>query len=293
VLRERVAKMIPDADAFFSAKQEWKSIRVNTLKIDRDKLLRRLQERYEIKEMPWYENGFFIKGENIAKNMEHYLGYYHIQEAASMLPPLVLQPEKDFIIDACAAPGSKTTQLAMMMNNGGVIVANDVSISRIKALTHNIQKAGATNCIITNYDARYLYKIGIKASKILIDAPCTASGKIIKDKRMAEKWKYWRVKKMSRLQKALIRGAYECLQDDGIIIYSTCSIEPEENEEVIDYALQHFNLEIEKISIHGIKTRHGIKEWNGKKFEWFDKVVRIWPQDNLTEGFFICKLRKC
>ncbi len=293
MFRERIARMIPDADAFFSAEQKWKSIRVNTLKISREELLERLRERYEIKEMPWYENGFFIKGENIAKNIEYYLGYYHIQEAASMLPPLVMEVgQHEFIIDACAAPGSKTTQLAMMMENRGVIIANDANISRIRALTHNIQKAGAANCIITNYDARYLNKAGIKAAKILLDAPCTASGKIIKNKRMIEKWKYWRVKKMARMQKALIRGLAECLEKGGILVYSTCSVEPEENEEVIDYAVEKCNLEVEKATLKGIKTRYGLKEWNGKKFEWYDKVIRIWPQDNLTEGFFICKLRK-
>ena len=294
MFRERIARMISDANAFFTAEQEWKSIRVNTLKISKDALLKRLQERYEIKEMPWYENGLFIKGENIAKSIEYYLGYYHIQEAASMLPPLAMDVgEEDFVIDMCAAPGSKTTQLAMMMGNRGTIIANDVSISRIRALTHNIQKAGAANCIITNYDGRYLDKVGLKSSKILLDAPCTASGKIIKNKKMIEKWKYWRIKKMARMQKALIRAAAACLEKDGTLVYSTCSVEPEENEEVIDYAIEKCGLEVEKIELKGIKTRYGLKEWNGKKFEWYDKVIRIWPQDNLTEGFFICKLRKC
>lgn len=294
MFRERIEQMISDADAFFAAEQKWKSIRANTLKISREELLERLREKYEIKEMPWYENGFFIKGEDIAKNIEYYLGYYHIQEAASMLPPLVMELErKDFIIDLCAAPGSKTTQLAMMMENSGIIIANDISISRIRALTHNIQKAGAANCIITNYDARYFDKTGLKADKILLDAPCTASGKIIKNKKMIEKWKYWRVKKMARLQKALIKAACNCLTKNGILVYSTCSVEPEENEEVIDYALQRFDIEVEKIELKGIKIRHGIKEWNGKKFEWATKAIRVWPQDNNTEGFFICRLRKC
>ena len=286
--------MISDADAFMEARQEWRSIRVNTLKIDRDELMERLQERYEIKEMPWYENGLFIKGENISKNMEYYLGYYHIQEAASMIPPLLLNPEKnEIIIDLCAAPGSKTTQMAMMMENYGIIIANDSNPIRLKALTHNIQRAMATNCIVTNYDGRYMDKTGIKADKILLDAPCTASGKIIKDKKLLERWNYGRIRKMSALQKSLIRAACNLLEEDGILVYSTCSIEPEENEDVIDYAIKKFDMEVEKASLKGIKTREGIKEWDGKEYEWASKAIRIWPQDNSTEGFFICRLRKC
>ena len=90
----------------------------------------------------------------------------------------------------------------------------------------------------------------------------------------------------------LIKSAYWCLKEDGILLYSTCSLEPEENEEVIDYALKTFNMEVEKIEFKGIKTRKGIKEWNGKRFDGTDKSMRIWPQDNNTEGFFICKLRR-
>ena len=285
--------MIPDADAFMKAEQEWKSIRVNTLKIEKEALMERLQGRYEVREMPWYENGLFIKGDDISKNREYYLGYYHIQEAASMLPPLALQPEEEMVLDMCAAPGSKTTQMAMMMEDGGIIIANDVNPIRLKALTHNIQRAMATNCIVTNYDGRYMDRIGIKVDKVLLDAPCTASGKIIKDKRLLEKWNYGRIRYMGSLQKALMGAACRMLDEGGVLVYSTCSIEPEENEDVIDYAIHRFNMEVEKVHLKGIKTREGIKEWNGKTYEWASKAIRVWPQDNLTEGFFICRLRKC
>lgn len=292
MFEERIKMMIGDAKKLFQATQEWKSIRANILKIDSEKLYERLKEKFDIKRIPWYENGFFVKGE-IAKSIEYYLGYYHIQEASSMLPPLVIEAEKnDRIVDLCAAPGSKTTQMAMHMENGGIIIANDVNIKRIRALVHNIQKSGVMNCIVTNYDGRYFWKSGFKANKILLDAPCTASGKIIKNKKIIEKWNYKRILKMSRLQKKLMEGAYRCLEKGGTIVYSTCSLEPEENEEVIDYAVNSFNLEMERIDIKGIKIRRGIKEWNGRKYEDMDKVIRIWPHDNLTEGFFICKLRK-
>jgi len=290
VFEERIKSMIPDAEKLFSASTEWKSIRVNTLKIGRDELLERLSEKFEVREMPWYENGFFIKGD-ITKSLEYYLGYYHVQEAGSMLPPLVMLPDKnDCIIDICAAPGSKTTQMAMMMENEGIIFANDVNSKRLRALAHNIQKCGVVNCIILNHDGRFLWKKGIRGDKILLDAPCTASGKIIKNKNMT--WSYGRVIRMSKLQKRLIESASKCLIDGGTLVYSTCSLEPEENEEVIDYAIKNLNMEAEKIELVGIKTRRGIKRWGDKEYEGAEKAIRIWPQDNLTEGFFICKLRK-
>ncbi len=286
--------MVRDADKIFEVEQEWKSIRVNTIKIDREKLYERLCRNFEIREIPWYENGFFVKEGEISKTVEYYLGYYHIQEASSMLPPLAMQLEKnDNVLDLCAAPGSKTTQMAMMMENNGLIIANDVNIKRIRALAHNIQKSGVINCIITNYNGIHFWRTGYKANKILLDVPCTASGKIIKNKKIAEKWNFNRVIRMSKLQKKLIESAYKCLMEDGIIVYSTCSLEPEENEEVIDFAIRKFGMEAEEIKFKGIKTRKGIRRWNGKDYEGAEKAVRIWPQDNLTEGFFICRLRKC
>ncbi|MCD6473304.1 MAG: RsmB/NOP family class I SAM-dependent RNA methyltransferase [Thermoplasmata archaeon] len=282
--------MLPDYEKFFIS-PEWKSIRVNTLKIDKEDLLQKID--FEVKQIEWYEHGLWAKGE-ISKTLEYYMGYYHIQEAGSMIPPLFLPLEEDkksVVIDACAAPGSKTTQMAMMMENKGVIIANDVNIKRIRALVHNVQKAGAMNVVITNQDARR-FDLNSQADYVLLDAPCTASGKIAKIESIVKKWNYARIKAMARKQKKLVEGAYKVLKKDGIMVYSTCSIEPEENEEVIDFAVKNFNLEPEKFKIKGLKTRNGIKKWNGKEYEGADKCVRVWPQDNQTEGFFICRLRK-
>ncbi|RLF60473.1 MAG: tRNA methyltransferase [Thermoplasmata archaeon] len=291
VFIERIRAMIPDAEALFSAEQEWQSIRVNLLKIGRDELVERLHEQFEMKPIPWCEYGLFVRG-NIAKTLEYFLGYYHIQGASSMLPPLALEPEtQEMVLDMCAAPGSKTTQMAMVMERG-IVVANDVNIKRLRALSHNIQKSGATNCIITNYDARFMYKQGFKSRAILLDAPCTASGRIIKDKHRLDQWNYHRIQHMSNVQKMLIRSACECLEKDGVLVYSTCSLEPEENEEVIAYALERFDVEIEPLSFTGIRTRPGLTSWQGRRYEGLERAVRVWPQDNGTEGFFICKLRK-
>jgi NOL1/NOP2/sun family putative RNA methylase len=292
VFTERLADMIDDVDLFFSAKKEWKSIRVNTLKISTETLKDRLYKRYILKNIPWFKDGFFIKGE-ISKTLEHFLGYYHIQGASSLVPPLVLDPKPDdTVLDMCAAPGSKTTQIASMMYDKGFVIANDNNLKRLRALSHNIQKSGASNCVISGFDGRFIHKEGFKFRKILLDAPCTASGRIFKEKYDINAWNINRIKHISSIQKMLIRSACECLDNNGLLVYSTCSLEPEENEEVISYALQNFNIGIENIKLDNIKTRPGLISWKGRELNDLDKAVRLWPQDNGTEGFFICKLRK-
>ncbi len=287
MFKERLREMIDDADEIFNVLPE-KSIRVNTLKIDKDELIKRLED-YIISEIPWYEHGLWVK-EGIAKTIEHHLGYFYIQEAASMLPAIVLNAGRDnTVIDMCAAPGSKTTQIAMMMDGEGVIIANDVNSKRIKALAHNVQRSGAKNVIIINYDARHMPSI--EAEKLLLDAPCTASGKIMYEN-IQKKWNYSRVKIMSRKQKQLVKAAYRLLADNGEMVYSTCSLEPEENEEVIDFALK-LGMESVPFKIKGLKMRSAITSWMGIEFESGVKNCRrVWPHDNNTEGFFICKLKK-
>ena len=273
------------------------SLRVNTLKIERNKLLKKLKEKgWKLRRIPWYENGFFVeleeKGE-LAKTLEYYLGYYYLQEASSMIPPLVLNPKKnEEIHDLCAAPGSKTTQIAQMMENEGVIVANDDNLKRIKALRSNLQRLGVMNTIVVYSKGEKFWKFGLKFDKILLDVPCSGSGTLISSFRVLQTWSQSLVKRLSALQKKLLSSAVKCLKKDGEIVYSTCSLEPEENEEVIDFGIRRLGLEVEEIEVKNLKHSSGLKEWNGKKFDKsLENAIRIYPFQNFTEGFFICKLR--
>jgi NOL1/NOP2/sun family putative RNA methylase len=273
-----------------------KAIRINTIKISREKLIKRLEEKgIKLKQIPWYKDGFFVESEKgIAKTLEYFLGYYYIQEASSMIPPLVLKPKKgEKVLDLCAAPGSKTTQIAMLMKNSGVIVANDDDLERIKALRINLQKMGVKNCIVTNEKGENFWRHGIEFDKILVDAPCSGSGKIISSFSSIKLWSQANVKKLSSLQKKLLYSASKCLKENGELVYSTCSLDPEENEEVIDFCVKKLGLSVEKVKIKNLNYREGILEWNGKKFdESLRNAMRIFPFDNFTEGFFICKLKK-
>jgi NOL1/NOP2/sun family putative RNA methylase len=274
-----------------------KSFRINTLKISKKEILPRLEEKgWKLKQVPWVENGYWVDApaEVLTKTIEYYLGYYYIQEAASMIPPLILEPKPgEIILDLFAAPGSKTTQIAEMMKNSGVVVANDYKLKRIKALAANVQKFGAINCVITCSDARDFWKYGLRFNKILFDVSCSGSGSIVTTWRIMKEWSLQRIKMMSKYQKFLLASAVKCLNKDGILVYSTCSMEPEENEENIDFAVKKLGLSVEKVKVKNLKYRNGLLEFNGKNFdESVANAIRIFPHENMTEGFFICKLRK-
>ncbi len=271
-----------------------RSIRINTLKISEKELLSRLSNKWKLEKIPWCDQSYFMSGErrDIGNLLEHNLGYYYIQEAASMIPPIVLDPnEDDIILDMAAAPGSKTTQMAAMMKNNGLIVANDYDADRIKSLGINLQRCGVTNSIITIMHG--LQFKGYKFDKVLLDAPCSGTGAIRKSLNTLKMYNVKMITKLSNMQKKLIINAYMNLKEGGDLVYSTCSLEPEENEEVIDHLLNNFpNAKVHKIDLD-IKRSNPIVEFQGDKYsDEVKKCLRLWPQDNDTEGFFIAHISK-
>ena len=201
-----------------------KTIRVNTLKISVSELKKRLEKDWQLEPVPWYKEGFWIKGErrDVGNLPEHALGYIYVQEAASMIPPVVLDPKPgDIVLDMAAAPGSKTTQMAQMMKNKGIIVANDIAHDRLAALGVNLQRCGVANAIITMMKGRYMQG---EFDKILLDAPCSGTGTIRKSVKTIYTWNLDLVRRMSGEQKQLILHAFSLLKKGGTMVYSTCSL---------------------------------------------------------------------
>ncbi|MFH1310982.1 MAG: RsmB/NOP family class I SAM-dependent RNA methyltransferase [Nanoarchaeota archaeon] len=235
----------------------------------------------------------------LGRSLEHLLGYYYVQEIASMLPVLVLEPKpNEIVLDLCASPGSKTTQIAAKMQNTGTIIANEISLGRIKILASNTERCGVTNTIITKKEGTALCtklkKEGFECDRILIDAPCSGEGTLRSSPKTALMWNINTVKKLSKIQKNLLVAAIEILKNNGEIVYSTCTHAPEENEEVIDFILEKFKGKIilKKIKLP-IKCRLGLKGWGGLEYnKELTNCCRIYPQDNDTEGFFLAKLKK-
>ena len=272
----------------------------NTLKISAQDLYIKLNKKWKV-EQPFKEypeimliEQDLLPGE-LGNAIEHILGYYYIQEISSMLSVIALDPKpNDFIIDLCASPGSKTTQISSMMQNQGTLIANDLKMDRIAILASNLERCGVTNAIVTKNDAiglcSKLSKSEFKFDKILLDAPCSGEGTLRSSPKTFLMWNEKVVYKLSRLQKKLIAFALKCLKIKGNLVYSTCTHSPEENESVIDFALKNFPVKIEKISLP-LKYREGITEWNDEQYnEEVKKCCRIYPQDNDSEGFFVCKM---
>lgn len=276
-----------------------KAIRVNTLKVENKKVVKRLIQEYEchLDQLSWYEKGYWIEKcrKSVGNTLEHQLGYYYIQSAASMLSVLALDPQpRDKVLDLCAAPGSKTTQIAQLMNNKGIIIANDVNRERTHVLGFNTQKCGVTNCVIPLEDGRNFSHKQEQFDKVLVDAPCSGTGAIRKNPSIAKNWSQSRVEDVATLQKQLLKAGFSVLKRGGSLVYSTCALAPEENEAVIHSLLSSSkHMEIKKIEFQGIKTRPGFININGTSYKnQMRKTRRIWPQDNDTQGFFIAKVEK-
>ena len=288
---------ITDIEKFleYSVKPLRKSIRVNTIKTSVVEMKARLQEQgFSLNQIPWVKEGFWIQGSrtDLGNLPEHSLGYFYVQEAASMIPPLALNPHhNNLILDIAAAPGSKTTQLASMMNNNGIIIANDITHTRLKSLTINLQRCGVRNTIITLMKG---HKFSLQADKVLLDAPCSGTGAIRKSLKTIQIWNPDVIKRLASQQKQLLQTAFNCLQKDGELVYSTCSIAPEENESVVDFLLKNNNnAKLEPINIEGLKTSPVVLGYGKEDYsQELKHCIRIWPQDNDTEGFFIARIKK-
>jgi NOL1/NOP2/sun family putative RNA methylase len=274
------------------------SIRANTLKIDIEKLKERIERKWEIEWQKNYglEEAFVIKTKldagELGNAIEHRLGYYYVQSLSSMLPSKILGVERAYVLDCCAAPGSKTTHLAALMQNKGVILANDISWERNIALLSNLQRCGVMNTVVTSIPFQKLAKkLKVSFDYILADVPCSNEGTVRKNLNVFKTWNKRLSLWLSKIQKSILCNALSLLKNNGYLVYSTCTLNPEENEEVIDFALKRFPIKLEKIKLK-IKTRSGVVEWKGKRFNReVRKAVRIWPQDFDSEGFFIAKMK--
>jgi NOL1/NOP2/sun family putative RNA methylase len=278
----------------YSTKEQDKSIRVNSLKITNSKLKSKLKD-FKLRQIPWCKEGFFISGErtDLGNLPEHGLGYFYIQEASSMIPPLILKPkEGDLVLDMAAAPGSKTTQMAAIMKNKGLIVANDLDYKRIISLNSNLQRCGVTNTITTIMEGRFFKNF--QFDKILLDAPCSGTGTIRKSPNTISEWSDNIVNRLYGIQKQLINTAFENLKKGGTLVYSTCTLEPKEDENVVSKLLDKYdNAKVEKINLKNLNSSKPVLEFEGNQYNKEVKnCLRIWPQDNDSDGFFVAKIKK-
>ncbi len=306
VFEERMKKLLLDSEDFerynkIIHTKPLNYIRCNTLKISCDELFFRLKKKWNVvRPFENYPEIMLVKQElgpgELGNAMEHILGYYYIQEVCSMMSVIALDVKPgDRVLDVCASPGSKTTQIAAKMNNTGTLIANDVKLDRLRILAANLERCGVMNSVVVRNDGvglcSRLAKEGFRFDKILLDAPCSGEGTLRSSAKTFLMWNLKVVEKISREQKKLIANAIKCLKVGGTLVYSTCTHSPEENEAVVDFALKNFAVSLEKFNLP-LKCRNGVKEWEGNKYDLdISKICRIYPQDNDSEGFFVAKLK--
>ncbi|TSA26803.1 MAG: RsmB/NOP family class I SAM-dependent RNA methyltransferase [Ignavibacteriales bacterium] len=246
--------------------------------------------------IPNIKNAFrIISGEEVvSKTLEFILGKYYIQSLSSMIPALVLNPSSsDAVLDLCAAPGSKTTQLAELMNNRGTLIANEISVDRLKSLVFNVDKMSLVNVGILHGKGELLSKqFENRFDKILVDAPCSALGIVQKKGEVSNWWDQRKAEAMSDLQLRLLIAAIKMCKVGGEIVYSTCTLTLEENEMVINKVLNKYPVELEEMDLP-VKSNEGYTKFGDETLSSeLKKTRRIFPWEIESEGFFVGKLRK-
>ena len=279
------------------------TLRVNTLKSNREQVASTLDNIGLAHLSPsWYPDAFILSGDpfvTLGQVMETEMyknGEIYVQNLSSMIPPLVLDPQPSSrILDIAAAPGSKTTQMAMMMKDSGEIIANDLSPIRIFKLKANLAGQGVTHTTTNRMPGQFLWKrFPHYFDKALVDAPCSLEGTIYTERpKSYGMWSVHKIKDLAQRQRYLLRAAISATKVGGEIVYSTCTLAPEENEGVIDWILAKEKVELVPISIPGLVSYPGVTQWgNAKPYDpRVTQCMRIYPTD-LMEGFFVAKLRK-
>lgn len=277
------------------------TFRVNTLKSHAESLQQQLATQGFVTErVPWYPDAFILKNSTLrllTETNEYKNGLLYVQSLSSMLPPLILDPKPgERVLDIAAAPGSKTTQMASLMQNRGEIVANDTSQTRIYRLKANMILQGSTIAHVSRDDGRAIWKrFPEYFDRVLVDAPCSMEGRFnsTEPKSYAD-WSLRKVRDLSHLQQWLLRSAVSATKLGGTIVYSTCTLSPEENEGVVDWILdkEKDNVVIESIHVPNLQFADAVSHWGNKQYDpVVKKSARIYPSPNM-EGFFIAKLKK-
>jgi len=276
------------------------AVRINPLKQDPSVTLDVMQKLgWQGSSIDWCTNGYTIdsgfemlRDSDLARD-----GFVYIQNTSSWLPVVALDPQPgETVLDVCAAPGGKTSHIAALMQNAGTLIANDNSKPRLMRLQRNLERLSAT-AELTLHDATLLARKldGQLFDRILLDAPCSGEGLInLSDPSTLDTWSVAHVKRLATLQKRIISQAWQLLKPGGVLVYSTCTTAPEENEAVINWLLRKQpDARLHPILLHNTDLKSGITEWQGIKYHAdLSGAARILPNTDGDEAFFVAHLVK-
>ncbi|GAA0199353.1 RsmB/NOP family class I SAM-dependent RNA methyltransferase [Haladaptatus pallidirubidus] len=293
---ERYEPIIDDFEAFRAACERPlpSVVRVNEIKATREQVTEAFDaEGVEWESRDWNENVLKIDS-SPGNTWPSFHGWTHGQEEVSSISAFALDPNPgERVLDSCAAPGSKTTQLAALMDDDGLIVANDSNLGRLSALRFNTERLGVTCAAVTNQDARNfsLKPLGIETfDAALVDVPCSCEGTIRKNPTALDDWSLDHIEGVAGVQKGILRRAIQATREGGSVVYSTCTFAPEENEAVLEYVLKREDCRLVEYDI-GLRSEPGLTEWQGDDYDdSIRKAKRFYPHHNDTGGFFCAKL---
>lgn len=290
----RYRSIIEDWDAFQRATETPMPyvVRSNTLKIESAVLYRRLLDAgINVTAYEWNDDLFEL-AEPPGRRIEHWLGLYYAQEAVQILPVMALDPQPgDTALDLCAAPGGKATYIAARMQNRGTLVANEPSGRRQMSLLANINRLGVLNTMVTAYQGEN-FPMQTSFDRILVDAPCSAEGTLRKESSLRNGASSGTIARLARLQKRLILRAFDLLAAGGLLVYSTCTFAPEENEAVVAHLLQERDAQIVPFD-SPIEAASGLLGWHGETFpEQTKHCVRIYPHHLNSGGGFLARITR-
>lgn len=267
-------------------------LRVNTLKLSSQEFAEIAP--FQLTPIPWVSNGFFYGKEDRPSRHPFYpAGLYYLQEPSAMTPASRLDiTPGEYVLDLCAAPGGKATELAARLQGKGLLVANEISASRAKALLRNLELSGVTNALVTNETPKRLAGYFREFfHKILVDAPCSGEGMFRKDPDVAKTWDEERPPYFGKLQQEIIQQAISMLKPGGLLMYSTCTFSPDENEGLISYVLEQFP-EMELLDMEDYPGfTPGNPRWGNGDTRLL-KTRRIFPHHMDGEGHFLALLKK-
>lgn len=294
----RFGEMGLDLDEFLPALLRLPSqcFRINTLKGASERVLEGLAY-LEPEPCAWNPLVFRVKGrQKLGNTLEHFLGLIYAQDASSTIPVTVLDPQPgERVLDLAAAPGSKSTQIAAAMQNEGVLVANDVSPGRIPSLTGNLDRSGVLNVVVTRLPGQaYGHIAAERFDRVLVDAPCSSEGTLSRSLRGLEIWSEHSIQRLAATQRKLILSAYHALRPGGVMVYSTCTFAPEENEGIVSFLSEKCpDTVVEPIRLEGLHSRPGFEKWRGQAFApAAANILRLFPHEHDGEGFCITKISK-
>ncbi|MDD6194372.1 MAG: RsmB/NOP family class I SAM-dependent RNA methyltransferase [Lachnospiraceae bacterium] len=303
---DRMERMLPAGEyRDFMASYDnnrYQSLRINSLKVQREDFLER--QSFHLSPVPWEANGFYYEREDVpGKHPYHQAGVYYIQEPSAMAPGTYLDARPgERILDLCAAPGGKSTQMAAAMQGEGLLVTNEIHPARAKILSENIERMGIANALVVNETPQKLRgKFGCFFHRIMVDAPCSGEGLFRKQEDAYQEWSLDNVAMCARRQDEILEEAYHMLLPGGRMVYSTCTFAPDENEGSVSRLIHHHP----DMSVVKVDKYPGMGDGNADWFQEFatreegekaadglEHAIRLWPHRLHGEGHFVAVLQK-